>query len=484
MIVGGEQYMKIAISVIIPVYNVENYLEQCLESVVNQSVPFDEVILVNDGSTDDSPLICERYLTNYKYIKLINQENKGPSIARNVGIEQAVSDYIMFLDADDYLEINTVETLKDDLLKAEYDAIFFDAAIHVEDHCDYPANGNEYDRKDANLDGMKMTGIEYFYQCYPKWFVASACMAIYNKKWIEMEGIKFPEGMFYEDTYFTFAATMKARRVEHISKKLYQRRYRNSSTMTSKYTKARFRDHIKIGLLLWNEIMNNQELWIYTYRMSFLYFVNDFLSMIIGKYRLCKDDNGKADKDVRMYFENIVNQYLSVIDKLYMGDMFKDIPLLSRLMHNFHDLYLEEIITDRMCIKTKIKEIAAKQKNNYTDVLSGLPLGKEKLLIGIYGTGNHTEGLLAVFEKIFGEISCNLVFIDSSADKRMYRNKKVINYKKIDSNFDLIIISSFLYEDEMVRNVRSIRSDISIYTFYKHWRDDIFSDYRIFMKYC
>ena len=82
--------MDTTISIIIPVYNVEKYLGQCLESVVNQKDPFDEVILVNDGSTDNSQEICERYTSANSYFKLINQKNKGPSAARNLGMKYTI----------------------------------------------------------------------------------------------------------------------------------------------------------------------------------------------------------------------------------------------------------------------------------------------------------------------------------------------------------------------------------------------------------
>ena len=99
---------NITISIIIPIYNVERYLEECLESVVNQSDSFDEVLLINDGSTDNSLLICERYTSLYNNIKLINKINEGPSIARNIGMQYASGDYIMFLDSDDFLRLDSV----------------------------------------------------------------------------------------------------------------------------------------------------------------------------------------------------------------------------------------------------------------------------------------------------------------------------------------------------------------------------------------
>ena len=90
------------ISIVIPVYNVEKYLRECLDSVIVQSYRNKEVILVNDGSTDNSIEICEEYDMKYPFIKLINKKNGGLSDARNVGILNSTGEYILFLDSDDY----------------------------------------------------------------------------------------------------------------------------------------------------------------------------------------------------------------------------------------------------------------------------------------------------------------------------------------------------------------------------------------------
>lgn len=99
------------ISVIVPVYNVEEYLEECLESIREQTYTDIEVILVNDGSTDSSRQICERYCEKDNRFKLINQENQGQSVARNRGVKESIGEYIMFVDSDDVININVLEVL-------------------------------------------------------------------------------------------------------------------------------------------------------------------------------------------------------------------------------------------------------------------------------------------------------------------------------------------------------------------------------------
>ena len=100
--------MNVTITVIVPIYNVEKYLVECLESIASQTIAFDEVILINDGSTDKSLLICEKYVSKYSYFNLINQKNQGPSSARNQGLKHMTKEYVMFLDSDDFLDRKSV----------------------------------------------------------------------------------------------------------------------------------------------------------------------------------------------------------------------------------------------------------------------------------------------------------------------------------------------------------------------------------------
>ena len=103
--------MKELVSIIIPIYNVEKYLTKCIESVINQTYKNLEIILVNDGSTDNSKEIIDKYSLIDSRIKVINKKNGGLSEARNAGIEIAKGDYIGFLDSDDWIELNMYEKL-------------------------------------------------------------------------------------------------------------------------------------------------------------------------------------------------------------------------------------------------------------------------------------------------------------------------------------------------------------------------------------
>ena len=120
----GEKNMDKKISVIIPVYNVEKYLARCLNSIIKNTYKNIEIILVNDGSKDKSQEIIDKYKNKYgNIIKAKEQENKGPAEARNVGIEMASGEYLMFIDSDDFIKEDYIENYVKTLKEADYDLV-------------------------------------------------------------------------------------------------------------------------------------------------------------------------------------------------------------------------------------------------------------------------------------------------------------------------------------------------------------------------
>lgn len=111
------------VSIIIPVYNVENYIDKCLNSVVNQSYKNIEVIIVNDGSCDNSENIINKYLDKYSFIKYYKKENGGLSSARNYGLEKSNGDFVLFIDSDDYIEVDMVNILINKAINDDMDIV-------------------------------------------------------------------------------------------------------------------------------------------------------------------------------------------------------------------------------------------------------------------------------------------------------------------------------------------------------------------------
>ena len=117
----------VKVSIIIPVYNAEKYLKQCLESLVRQTEQNMEIICVDDGSTDHSFDILKDYSTKYEYISVLSQSNMGAAAARNKGIQQAKGEYLLFLDADDFFEADLVEVTYEKAKAQKLDVLIFEA---------------------------------------------------------------------------------------------------------------------------------------------------------------------------------------------------------------------------------------------------------------------------------------------------------------------------------------------------------------------
>ena len=174
----------IKVSVIVPVYNVENYLRRCIESLLNQTLSDIEVILIDDGSTDHSGEYCDQYLFNYK-VKIVHTPNGGVSAARNRGIECAQGEYITFVDPDDYLDLDCLEYLYELAKTQKVDIVCYKMMIHKESNILRKNNKEklEYYKNTEIIDGF----------CKDYRFGYSSCNKLYKSRLIK--DIRFPEGI-------------------------------------------------------------------------------------------------------------------------------------------------------------------------------------------------------------------------------------------------------------------------------------------------
>ena len=172
------------VSVIVPIYNSEKYLKRCLDSLINQTLEDLEIILVNDGSTDGSRDIILKYMSSDKRIKLIDKANGGQASARNLGLSQAIGEYIVFIDSDDYVQPNLCERLYQTVLNG-YDIV-------VTDYYIIDGNNKEYYKTSNHEEGV-ISLKDYLLTAVCPW------NKIYRKSFLIDNKFKFPEGIIYED---------------------------------------------------------------------------------------------------------------------------------------------------------------------------------------------------------------------------------------------------------------------------------------------
>lgn len=206
------------ISVIVPVYNVEQYLEQCLDSIVNQTYRDIEILCVNDGSLDNSLSILKRYADKDDRIKIIDQPNRGLSVARNTALDMASGDVVSFVDSDDYIDLDTYRLVADEFAK--------DGSLDIVEigYCEFFPDGSRYstipDIQDADSEKrlfLNKTGNISFFVC---------CKCIRRHL---LGGVRFPEGRYYEDNVFNFRILNKTNNIKSIPKPLYFYRQRKGS---------------------------------------------------------------------------------------------------------------------------------------------------------------------------------------------------------------------------------------------------------------
>lgn len=222
--------MSALISVIVPVYNTENYLDKCIHSILNQNYRNVEVILIDDGSTDESFKKCELYSQMDKRVCVVHKENGGQSSARNVGLDMCTGDYISFIDSDDWIESDMYSTLLTELER-------YDACLAVAGRYD------AYENSEYVIVGKQLgkNGLFDAYDVLPKMAIGqmsdfSVCDKLYRRDlWND---IRFPEGEIYEDFAVMYKVLIAAKKIVLCDKPLYTYFHRNNSTLTSGFREA------------------------------------------------------------------------------------------------------------------------------------------------------------------------------------------------------------------------------------------------------
>lgn len=220
------------VSVIVPVYNCGQYVEECIQSVQNQTLTDIEIICVDDGSTDDSLEILKRYSKTDERIVIISEKNGGQSIARNQAIDRAVGKYIIFLDSDDYIDENCLRELYEYSEKNELDVVFFDGETVCDDVNSQKVISDNYYIREHDYSGV-YTGrqLMYLMEINDEYRVMP-CMQMVRRMYLNEKNIRFEEGIIHEDNIYTLQVTLDAERAGYINKTFYKRRMRADSTMT------------------------------------------------------------------------------------------------------------------------------------------------------------------------------------------------------------------------------------------------------------
>lgn len=273
------------ISVIVPVYNVEKYLEKCIESIIVQTYKKLEIIIINDGSTDRSGSICEEYAKKDFRIRYIIQKNSGLGRTRNRGIKEANGEYILFIDSDDYIECTMIERLYQNIVKSKADVASCGIYNVFQKKCT-----PQYDKIEQFLVsaeeafGLLLVGAK---------IPGSSCNKLYRAD--VLNTVRFPEGVLYEDVAFHTELMQKVRNIYVDTTPMYYYVHREESITTRKFDSA---------------------------AMTFITFYEDALRVVETKY---------PSIQIQARFK-LFWAYFAILDRILQENDYKSIPEYPRVV--------------------------------------------------------------------------------------------------------------------------------------------------------
>ena len=328
---------EIKVSIIIPVYNVEKYIEECMESVVNQTLEEIEIIIVNDGTQDNSMKKIERFLSDDRII-IINKENAGASSARNLGIKLAEGEYISFVDSDDFIEKTMLEDLY--CTSNNHDIIFSDFIFYDE------KSKKEIKNEREILFSENKGSYFYLYGSTVVW------NKIYRREFLLKNNLFFKEGIIYEDELFTFKSSFLAEKIKYVKKyHYYYRNNREGSIMNTLKREKSIDSYEKIIFEI--KKFKNEYNWSLFEKSRIFLCENYFVSYL---YKM-KDQNFKRE-EVRE-FENELKEYYKnkfskIEKKILKQDINKILKLKKLYLINIFDKFYWE---NRLFTKKNFRRI-------------------------------------------------------------------------------------------------------------------------------
>lgn len=316
-------------SIIVPVYNSEKYIEQCLRSLIEQTFKNIEIIVIDDGSTDSSGLIIKKLAETDSRISYYKQANAGVSVARNYGVKLAIAPYIMFVDSDDFLEGNACEVLYNACLENDIECIIFNCSLFYGD-CDYVKRSLGSEKKRFSFENCSDN---YLYRrCFGLCneelnkieeldYLSSVCLKVYRNDIIKNHNIKFPDintiGS-YEDGIFNLNYFYYINNGLYLPNALYHYRRDNEDSNTSVYKPDLDKKWAKLFLYLQDEINNKELGGIFQEALD-----NRICLSIIGLGLNCVQDRKLSFKQKLIDVYNVLNDpnYRQKIKKISLSNM-------------------------------------------------------------------------------------------------------------------------------------------------------------------
>jgi glycosyltransferase involved in cell wall biosynthesis len=333
------------ISIIVPIYNVEKYIKQCLESIISQTLKDIEILCIDDCGTDSSIKIIESFAKKDSRIKIIQlDKNKLPGVARNIGIKSSTGKYISFIDPDDYVEPNLLEIAYTKIEELQLDSIWFNVKIFDDKKKSFTKDNYFLETSNGILNINPKNINKFPLNCWNK---------IYRTSIIKKHNIMFSENILFEDLEFYHKFFTKSKETYFINKHLYIYRLRPNSILSSKKSREDIFKAIKnvYFYLLKENIFENykeslMQLIVQSIERSdnvkyILPYVVNLLSQINFPKKYQKDKKGFYDFLNYVVYFNKLPSFRQILNKYYFGLIF----IISKFVHkkNYRKKYREKI---------------------------------------------------------------------------------------------------------------------------------------------
>lgn len=345
------------ITVVVPVYNQEKFLDECVLSIMNQTYKNLEIILVDDGSTDNSPEICNYYEKLDKRIKVIHKENGGLSSARNAALDIAKGKYIMFCDSDDYYLPNSCELLLNEMIKRKADYV---VGNYI--NCDKEGvlwNKPVFDQKEYKSFRLSIND-------YKKSFYimsSSVCNKMFRRSFLKKNNMRFIEGVPAEDAIFTTYCFIKSTKTYYIKDIMYVYRQRNGTSISTNNNLNYFKGISKAYRYIYNNFNENNELGFYRYfYLKTLFYI---MYKYIDSTVMTKKEKEQA-LDELQWFTKLSKKLKITYSK---DNFFEIIKLINKGNYKKAIVKCEEVRLFRTTLseedKLKMSKIAPKEYHKY-----------------------------------------------------------------------------------------------------------------------
>lgn len=314
--------MKNKVTMVIPVYNSEKFIVRCLDSVLNQTYKDVDILVINDGSKDDSQKIIDEYAKKYKNIKAIKQENKGVAITRNEAIKMTDTEYIMFMDNDDYLDKDYIETLLKSAEDGKYDIVV----------CGY---------RRPNENGKILREVKLNDDELAKYNVLSPWSKIYRTNFLKENNLEFLNNDIGEDVYLNFQAYAISNKIKTIEYVGYNWFFNTKSVSSTKQRNAKKINTFKLFDMCYNT-MNEKKLIEKNYSLieyTFLTIVIWYLSYCTKElsYKQISEEYDKSFDWLKEHFPNYKkNKYIGLKKAKGQEKIVRVSLILMIFLHKIH----------------------------------------------------------------------------------------------------------------------------------------------------